>query len=83
MKYVWKSSLAALLASVLALPVMAQTQDSSTTMQQGQSASVEDRSRSALRGGQYDQQILQAVNSELKKHDWAEDIRVPALKTAS
>lgn len=64
----WKTSMMVLLAGALALPVMAQAQ--STGMQGG-----ETRAQSALRGGQYDQQIQQEVAKELSKHDWAKDVR--------
>lgn len=64
-----KGTLAAFLAGALALPVIAQTQ--STTDQQSQAST----SQQALRGAQYDQQIQQEVNAELKKHDWAKEVR--------
>lgn len=73
MTRLWKRSLTALLAGALALPVIAQTQPASTEGQA--SGTTEGRAQAALRGGQYDQQIQQEVTAELKKHDWAKDIR--------
>jgi osmotically-inducible protein OsmY len=61
----------AVLAGALALPVNGQTQATET---QG-SSSRETQAQAALRGGQYDQQIQQEVAKELKKHNWAKDIR--------
>jgi hyperosmotically inducible protein len=69
MTNITKGTLAAVLAGALALPVIAQTQ--STTDRPSQAST----SQQALRGAQYDQQIQQEVNSELKKHDWARDVR--------
>lgn len=72
MNRICRGSLTALLAGALALPVVAQTQAPAA---QGQASRAESRAQAALRGGQYDQQIQQEVTTELKKHDWAKDIR--------
>ncbi len=62
----WKVVAAGVLAAGLALPVAAQ---------QSASANAAPASASAQQGGHYDAQIQQEVNSELKKHDWAKDVR--------
>lgn len=64
-----KTTLAAVLAGALALPVIAQTR---STIDQPSQVST---SQPVMRGAQYDQQIQQEVTSELKKHDWGRDIR--------
>lgn len=80
----WKGLLTVALGGALALPVMAQTQTAPAVQEHPQGATSsstpglvgsESRVQRALRGGQYDQQIQQEVTSELKKHDWAKDVR--------
>ncbi len=56
------------MAAALVLPVAAEGPAGNATAPTPPGAAVQ-------RGGRYDAQIQQAVNNELKKHDWAKDVR--------
>jgi hyperosmotically inducible protein len=71
MEKISRRLLIALVAFVLSLPLLAQMQEG-----QPQSATNPNAPASTQRGGgRYDAQIEQEVTGELRKHDWAKDVR--------